>query len=195
MKNESKVEATDRLRREGRWPEASKFREDTRQKLRAEGMPKAEVNEAAWLAMIQAFPPLDSSVDEVETSISWPDDVDIEIFASRQEGTPDLSRDVLWVYENIHNRRASVTDAPSLGAWSMLQWARGSRQRFFEQLLPKILSSQQKQPVEDDWRAQDEQSIKEIEQMLLELTSGEETTKETIASTSRQIEGEHRPSE
>ena len=63
---ESKISATERLRREGRWDEASCYRDDARKKYKAEGMARTEANDAAWEAMIKKFSPLpvDDSPDE-----------------------------------------------------------------------------------------------------------------------------------
>ena len=44
---ESKCIATDRLRREGRWEEASLWRDQKRGQLRAEGQTRTEANEAS----------------------------------------------------------------------------------------------------------------------------------------------------
>jgi hypothetical protein len=55
---ESKIVATDRLRKEGRWEEASLWRDNKRKQLRAEGHAKAEANEASWEAMIEQFSPM-----------------------------------------------------------------------------------------------------------------------------------------
>jgi hypothetical protein len=49
----------------------------------------------------------------------------------------DLRRHSLWVYDNLDNRRMSKAKSPSSGAWSLLQWARTYRTRFFEHYLPK----------------------------------------------------------
>ena len=55
---ESKIDATDRLRKDGRWAEASIWRDQKRMQLRADGKHnRAESNEAAWNAMIEQFPP------------------------------------------------------------------------------------------------------------------------------------------
>jgi hypothetical protein len=54
---ETKLEATERLRGEGRWEEASRFREKERQRLRAEGKPRKEAREESWRLMLEAFPP------------------------------------------------------------------------------------------------------------------------------------------
>ena len=55
--NESKIALTERLRREGRWAEASKFKDEAVKKLRAGGMRRAEAREEAWEKMAEAFPP------------------------------------------------------------------------------------------------------------------------------------------
>ena len=56
--NESKIELTERLRREGRWAEAAKFKETARADFRAKGAKRAEAVEAAWEAMAEAYPAL-----------------------------------------------------------------------------------------------------------------------------------------
>jgi hypothetical protein len=56
--DESKIELTERLRRENRWDEAANFKETARADLRAKGMKRAEAAEAAWGAMAEAYPPL-----------------------------------------------------------------------------------------------------------------------------------------
>ena len=55
---ESRIDATARLRREGRWDEATAFREAQRQRLRSEGLPRQKAVEAAWAAMVKKFQPL-----------------------------------------------------------------------------------------------------------------------------------------
>jgi hypothetical protein len=56
--NESKIELTERLRREGNWSAASKFKDDALRDFRSKGMKRDEASEAAWDAMEQAFPPI-----------------------------------------------------------------------------------------------------------------------------------------
>ena len=55
--DESKIELTERLRRDNRWDEAAKFKETARADFRAKGMKRAEAAEAAWEAMAEAYPP------------------------------------------------------------------------------------------------------------------------------------------
>ena len=54
---ESKIVATHRLQKDGRWDEASVYRGEQRQKFRAEGLTKKEANEKAWEAMSLKYPP------------------------------------------------------------------------------------------------------------------------------------------
>lgn len=56
--NESKIGLTERLRREGRWAEASRFKDEIVRKLRAEGMKRAEASEKAWQEMAETYPAL-----------------------------------------------------------------------------------------------------------------------------------------
>ena len=51
MANESNVECTDRLRRQGKWEEASRYKDEVKQCLREEGKTKREANDLAWTAM------------------------------------------------------------------------------------------------------------------------------------------------
>ena len=69
---ESKIATTDRLRREGRWEDASQYREETRRKLRADGKSKNEAGEAAWVAMLEKYPPAGEATD----TNAEPDDTD-----------------------------------------------------------------------------------------------------------------------
>jgi len=58
MTTESKIVATDRLRSEDRWEEASLYRDEQRRRLRAEGKTRRETSEEAWRLMIEEFPPV-----------------------------------------------------------------------------------------------------------------------------------------
>jgi hypothetical protein len=55
---ESKIELTERLRREGRWAEASRLKDTALADFRAKGMKRDEAANAAWAAMAEAYPPL-----------------------------------------------------------------------------------------------------------------------------------------
>jgi hypothetical protein len=158
---ESKIVATDRLRKESRWEEASLWRDNQRKQLRAEGKSKTEANDASWQAMIDAFPPL--PVEEMPTHepCETVELLDIDSYDER----PDMSRDILWVYENLVREGVKPEDAPSLGAWALLKWARENRNRFFEQVLPKARATE-REAEEDKDRLEDQAQIADIYKMI-----------------------------
>ncbi len=67
--NESKIVVTERLRREGRWAEASKFKDAAAANFRDSGMTRAQANEAAWNATAEKFPPLSIEPAESEDGL------------------------------------------------------------------------------------------------------------------------------
>ena len=183
---ESKIEITERLRREGRWSEASLFKDTELRKLRSGGVTKADAGDEAWRRMAEKFPPMDNSgdtngglFDELpDAAAGEPSpppspkgadtDIDVDALLERigdNRQPADLVRDTLWTYENLENRRARPQDAPSLGAWALLAWARQYRNRFFEQVLPKAMMNR---PIEDEenLRKAERRSIEEINGVL-----------------------------
>ena len=67
--NETKIELTHRLQRDGRWEEASTFREKLRRELREAGKARAVANDVAWARMADEFPPLSASRQQSEAVI------------------------------------------------------------------------------------------------------------------------------
>ena len=53
---ESKISCTDRLRRQGKWVEASRYKEDVKQRHRDAGKSRQEANRMAWQAVQERFP-------------------------------------------------------------------------------------------------------------------------------------------
>jgi hypothetical protein len=53
-------------------------------------------------------------------------------------------RDVFWCYDRLDDRSVQPDEAPSLGAWHMLGWAREHRDRFYTSVLPRALLAQAK---------------------------------------------------
>lgn len=151
--DESKIGLTERLRREGRWSDASLFKDGTLRKLRSDGMTRDKAGEQAWAAMATTYPPLaaveESAPEAPDTATGNPrghdgnddDLIDVDALLDRiGDGQPsDLVRDTLWVYENLANRKIKASNAPSCGAWALLEWARQYRNRFFEQVLPRAM--------------------------------------------------------
>ena len=68
---ESRISATDRLRREGRWEEASLYRDEIRKQLKAEGRSRADANDAAWHAMLLKYPPLEPAQNDDFATDDW----------------------------------------------------------------------------------------------------------------------------
>jgi hypothetical protein len=99
-------------------------------------------------------------------------DIDALLDRAGDRPPPDLVRDTLWAYEHLANPRAKPGDAPSLGAWSLLQWARKYQIKFFEALLPKAMANK---PPEDEGNIrQERRSIAEIERILEQFQEEED---------------------
>ena len=127
---ESKIEATDRLRQEGRWSEASLYRDRVREELRSGGMKRKEAREAAWIAMFKRFPPLEPEQAEEEFSP--------EIFTGKH---CTLAEAILWAGETV-GFDVNPEDAPGPSAWNLRQWVRSGDKAmtaFFTKILPKMM--------------------------------------------------------
>jgi len=132
MMTESKIELTHRLEREGRWNEASEFRDRVRREQREAGQSRAAANEAAWNRMAEEFPPLPTSNSNAELDDPFCDDVnDSDLPADLLVGGGNFEDDLQWAYRNICSD-ASREDAPSGAAWLLRQWGRDpdSRDKF-----------------------------------------------------------------
>ena len=164
---ESKIELTERLRAEGRWSEASKFKDARSGIPRRRHESGTRRRNAAWEAMATAFPPVaDGPADPpAGTSEAAADDdlIDVDaLLADRKP--PDLTRDVLWVYDHLADRNAKPQDAPTAGAWSLLLWPRRYKNRYFEMILPKAMAN--RPPGEEDHVREAEMRAEEIEAVL-----------------------------
>lgn len=127
-----------RLKKEKRYQEANEFREAARLKYVEEGMIQRHAVNRAWEDTEAAFPPLEEKTPEPEVD-------DVEFDKLTVDSQPDLARDVLWAYDNLELKSTKPEDAPSVGAWSLLKWAREYRNRFFEQLVPKAMAAKAKE--------------------------------------------------
>lgn len=67
----SKISLTERLRAEGRWAEASRFKDEAVKRLRASGMKRSEAREQAWEEMAEAYPPIDPEAQVVSEVTQW----------------------------------------------------------------------------------------------------------------------------
>jgi hypothetical protein len=105
---ESKIALTERLRKENRWAEASKFKDDTIKQLRGDGMTKAAAADEAWERMEKAFPPLpvpegqkpsEAAMEAIsggDSGQNGQDDDLLDIDAMIAKQPHDFARDVRW---------------------------------------------------------------------------------------------------
>jgi hypothetical protein len=134
MHRESKNELMDRLRREGRWEAFVKRREE----LKAEGVP---AKEAWWQAATEFPPPNGNGSSGSNGSAPKPD-----LSALKGKPAVTIAEAVAWASENLDCDSITPADAPSAGAWSMLQWARSSmaaRGEFYRNFVVKFLAAPQ----------------------------------------------------
>ncbi|MEM6778213.1 MAG: hypothetical protein AAF670_11205 [Planctomycetota bacterium] len=184
---ESKVELTDRWRREKREEEASRFRDDVRKACRAKGMSRKQADEHAWTETAKAFPPVqvaDPSLNEPAESAnarivglpnipdSWPE----------MPGNASLHSELSWVQNNrlrivektggttrVHLER-SREPAPS---WAALSWLETSIRVYakFIEICAKHLREDEGEP---EMIRRERKSIAEVRQLLTEMVDSTE---------------------
>jgi hypothetical protein len=64
----------------------------------------------------------------------------------------------------LARKDVTAMDAPSLGAWDLLQWARKNRNLFFERVLPKAMAAKEKQS--SDQQVVEDPGIEFIDQLI-----------------------------
>jgi len=181
---ESKIECTERLRREGRWPEASRFKDETLRALRDEGMKKAEAAQLAWERMAEKYPPQQTPAPgdecdggEVASGVAPAEGEKIDITELLErigDQRPDLVRDTLWAYEHLVDRRTKPADAPTAGAWALLTWSRRYQNRFFEMVLPKAMNARTQDDEDAANVRRERMAIDEIRGLLAEMVDGQD---------------------
>jgi hypothetical protein len=134
---ESKVSATDRLRRDGRWNEASEFRDRARKELRASGMNRSLAAEEAWVRMIAEYPASEAEAgEESSAEPDWPvgftEDDEQEALESISGKLADFDRDFVWAYSQLGKSDLTPRDAPSAPAWFLLKYANSARSEFLK---------------------------------------------------------------
>jgi hypothetical protein len=131
---EHKIELMRRLQLAGQWEAASAFKEECRHRLRAEKIPRGEANERAWDEMRRRYLPLGSqqeqpipppNVASVDTE-DEPAQPPLESLRSKLTGPITLDRvaEWEWALDNSCNWTVGPSDAPTFGAWAMLQQMR-----------------------------------------------------------------------
>ena len=133
MSRESKAELTDRLRREGRFDEFKKRREE----LKAEGIPANE----AWYQAAVEFPAANGNGANGKAP-------NVDVSALKGKPPAPIVEAAAWVFENLDCEWVTPGEAPSAGAWSLLQWARSSmaaRGEFYRTFAAKVVVPPEKE--------------------------------------------------
>ncbi len=116
--------------------------------------------------MLKQFPPSDHGQDGGGSA----DGLGlIETSPGDHDGQPDLVRDTLWTYENLARKGVTPKDAPSLGAWSLLNWARENRNHFFERMLPKAMAAGEKKAEHCEQQIGEGRGLKYIEKQVEDM--------------------------
>jgi len=184
-KPESKLICTQRLKKEGRWEEATLFKDEVLRELHEQKIWGAKARDLAWQELMRMFPPLPPKEEEpqekkmsaeskacAEAESSALPAIEAEAMEKMLENVSpiDLPGDIRWVYSQLENKGVRPDQAPSAGAWSLLGWARKYQSRFFEQLLPKSLA---KASDDDVAVKREKRRIEEIEAILERLAEQE----------------------
>ena len=182
--NESKAELTDRLRQEGRWSEASKFKDTALADFKAKGMTREEAGEAAWQAMAEEFPPLPG--EDVEDAVG--DGGRIQGFQTIPESWPELpdnvslQAEVRWCQSNrlrvveempdgairVHLERAG-SPSPSHAALGWLDTAIRFPSKFAD-LVSRVLKDEQD---EQEAVKRERMAIDEVRGLLAEMVEAQ----------------------
>ena len=186
---ESKIALTERLRREGRWAEASKLKDEAIKEAKKAGMKSNEAKDAGWDAMEKAYPPLPSTAEPEHG-----DDETEEKAAGRAVGPTTLpvawgelsdsapfEVEVEWVHQNrvlvveeraggasrLHWDRARKP-APSYGAVNLMEFAATNRKGFMD-ILQRVKPGENGD--EENIR-REKVKIREIQRILDEMNEG-----------------------
>ncbi len=89
-----------------------------------------------------------------------------------KDNPANLPRDIIWAYENRTNRQTTPKDAPSCGAWEMLQFARENRNDFIKTLLPKAFAAREKAEEASKVKSSQDLTLVEVERLLKEVSGG-----------------------
>ncbi|MEO8495291.1 MAG: hypothetical protein ABI614_09485, partial [Planctomycetota bacterium] len=90
-----------------------------------------DANEIAWAEMIEAIPPLPVTSKPKELELLDITTADPALLDRLAAVPLDWARDVRWVYQVFAHPAVELADAPSLGAWGLLGFARKDRSKFF----------------------------------------------------------------
>lgn len=106
---ETKLALMERLRKERRWDEADRFREETRERLKREGLPRREAREEAWRLTAEKFP----AVVKAKANVTVTNGQRIEAVKESVviDHTDDERRQLVQLVERPGAWRTNLTDA------------------------------------------------------------------------------------
>lgn len=178
--NESRIDLTDRLRTEGRWAEASQFKDQELRKLRVGGMSKSEASETAWEAMAEKYPPL-PDVETAAASVRIQGLGDIPASWGEIPANASLQAELAWVQSNrlavvfeqangdaVVRLELSRLPAPS---WAALSWLETSI-LFPNKFADISVKATQNQEDEQEHVRREKMAIDEIRGLLAEMLEG-----------------------
>ncbi len=185
---ESKIELTERLRREGRWAEASKLKDEAIKEAKKAGMKSDEAKDAGWDAMEKAYPPLPSTAEPEHGDEDAKGRAVVLVGSSALPDTwgelPDSAPfevEIEWVHQNrvlvvedrasgkslLHWERARKP-APSYGAVNLMEFAATNRKGFMD-ILQRVKPGDNGD--EENIR-REKMKIGEIQRILDEINEG-----------------------
>ena len=147
--SETRIAATDRLRKAGLWEAACAFREQCRIALRAEGKSRQEAISQAWAQTLEKFPPSavpNDLLEEIQRLVVVPPTLDELIAVVLSLGSSaKLIEDIVWGQQHSDDTDLSNADSPSLAAKFFAALHRQSPSRLFDlairyaQLHPSVI--------------------------------------------------------
>ena len=162
MRRETQDGFRERLRQEGRFKDFSARRKD----LQAEGLSPSESWERAAAEFGFGEPRA-----VAESGFSSPYQVTSEMFEGQ---TASLQSDFEWVYENQAVEDVLPENAPSSGAWGLLQFARMEPRAFYTEWL-RMIGRQEDEFAEDRRFVEDaNRKTEEIAEMLRKYREAKE---------------------
>lgn len=183
--NESKIALTERLRREGCWDAATKFKDDALRDFRSKGMKRDEASDAAWEAMEQAYPPTDAVASTTDIRAEEPIDTRVQGLSEIPAGWPQLPAnaalpgEIAWVCANRLRVRDGIgvdlsralSPAPSYSALSWLETSILFPSKFAD----ISVKATQNQEDEQEHIRREKMAIEEIRGLLAEMLEADGT--------------------
>jgi hypothetical protein len=129
---ESKSKLTDRLRLEGRFEAFKKRREE----LKDGGVPAKQ----AWFEAAVEFPP---AITLPPPRVSSRPFTKTDFRAISRKACIKIGQAIRWAFDHLEGDWLQPRDAPSIGAWSLREWARSSptaRTEFYRLFAAKMSS-------------------------------------------------------